>query len=422
MSETKLINKFPAGIVNVPPSKSQTHRAIICALLSYGETRLENIIFSRDIVATLNAAAALGGTWQRVGEDAIVIEGIGGTFQNYSAEPVVINCGESGSTLRFMLPIAAALGIPAIFTGEGRLMQRPLEPYEQVFAQHGVTLERTSNGVKISSRLTSGEYRIDGDVSSQFVSGLMFSLSLLDGDSVITSENKLESRAYVDMTIDTLEKFSVHIHNEDYKHFHIRGKQKYQQLIQSFAVEGDYSQAAFFLAAGALGADVECAGLLPDSLQGDKAILDILMFMGAEIVRIQCGTIKVYASELRAVDVDVSQIPDLAPPIAALMCLARGESRIHGAARLRLKESDRITAIAQALSALGADIHEQGDTLVINGKPSLPGGNADAYGDHRIAMMVALAAIRCKGEVTLTGWECVDKSYPSFWDDFEHMQ
>jgi len=270
---------------------------------------------------------------------------------------------------------------------------------------------------------------IDGGVSSQFVSGLLFALPLLNEDSSIVVDdgcraracsrrNQLESRPYVDMTIDTLAKFSVNVQNEDYIRFKVNGKQSYNPLNQTFMIEGDYSQAAFFLAAGALGADVACAGLSPDSLQGDRAILDILRQMGAEVTQTQCGALKVSASELHAVDVDVSQIPDLAPPIAALMCFAHGESRILGAARLRLKESDRITAIAQALSALGADIREHGDTLVINGKPSISGGNADACGDHRIAMMVALAAIRCKGKATLTGWQCVDKSYPSFWTDF----
>ncbi|MCL2617301.1 MAG: 3-phosphoshikimate 1-carboxyvinyltransferase [Defluviitaleaceae bacterium] len=412
----RVINKFPAGVVNIPPSKSQAHRAIICALLSCGGSRIENVELSRDIAATLRAVEALGASWKRVGH-TVEITGTWGAFPNGAAEPILINCGESGSTLRFLLPVAAALGVSATFVGEGRLMRRPLEPYEQVFAQNGAALQLSPDGVKISGKLAAGTYRLDGKVSSQFVSGLLLALPLLDGDSTIVIENELESRAYVDMTIDTCAKFSVSLKRDSYREFYIKGGQAYYPA--RIRVEGDYSQAAYFLAAGALGADVACAGLPPDSLQGDREILNILRRMGAEITQTAGGVLKARVGRLCAVDIDVSQIPDLAPPVAALMCLADGKSSIYGAARLRLKESDRLRAIAQTLGALGAGIIEVSGGLTIQGKPSLCGGQVGSHNDHRIAMMVAVAAVRCEGEVTLTGWQCVDKSYPGYWYDWE---
>ncbi|MCL2852929.1 MAG: 3-phosphoshikimate 1-carboxyvinyltransferase [Defluviitaleaceae bacterium] len=417
MNEIKAISKFPAGVVTVPPSKSQVHRAIICALLSCGKSQIENIAFSQDIMATLNAACALGADYRMVRDSVLEITGIGDKSALAGVPPVEIDCCESGSTLRFVLPIVAALGIQAVFTGDGRLMERPIGLYERVFAQNGAVLERASSGVSLTGRLNPGTYRLDGNISSQFVSGLLFALPLLDGDSEIIVENRLESASYVDMTIDICSKFAVCSQSEGYRKFYIPGRQTYRSA--EVYVEGDYSQAAYFLAAGALGADVACAGLPSDSLQGDRAILDILRKMGAEITCASSGEIKVYTAGLHAVEVDVSQTPDIAPPIAAAMCFAHGQSRILGAARLRFKESDRLRAIAAVLTDLGADIREQGDTLVINGKPSIRGGQTDSHADHRIAMMAALAALRCDCKVTLTGWQCVDKSYPQFWNDWE---
>ena len=413
----KIISHFPKGVVAVPPSKSQAHRVIICALLSRGESFIENISFSQDILATLNAAAVLGASWSKTGENAVKIDGIGGIPQVQSG--CIIPCGQSATTLRFLMPVAAALGLHVTFAGEGRLMLRPIDQYERCFAENGATIERVPDGISVKGKLCSGMYSLDGNVSSQFVSGLLLALPLLAGNSEITVHGQLESSAYVTMTADACLKFSVYSQTDGCGKYSIRGGQTY--LPTAFTIEGDYSQAAYFLAAGALGADVACAGLSPDSLQPDKAILTILRRMGATVTHIADGAIKAYAKELYATDVDVSQTPDIAPPISALMCFARGKSRITGATRLRLKESDRLRSITGALRSLGADIIEEGDTLVITGRPSISGGLTDAYGDHRIAMMAALASLKCETPVTLTGWETIDKSYPNFWQDWEQQ-
>jgi len=413
LDEVRVLSKFPRGIVNVPPSKSQAHRAIICAFLSRGRSLLGNISLSRDVAATLGGISAMGGAWRAQG-DCVAVEGIGGAGSVIHAR---VPCGESASTLRFLLPVAAALGITAEFRGEPGLLRRPVCQYEKLFARHGAQLEYFGGGVRVGGKLRPGVYALDGKVSSQFVSGLLMALPLLGGDSEIVVERGLESAAYVDMTRGVCARFGVTSRAQGYAAFAVPGGQQYRAAV--FSPEGDYSQAAYFLAAGALGADVACAGLPAESLQADRAIVDILRGMGAAVAALPGGVLQASAEGLHGAQVDVSQHPDIAPPIAALMCLARGTSRIVGAARLRLKESDRLGAVADALGGLGADIREVGDTLVIRGRPSLRGGAANARGDHRIAMMTALAAIKCEGAVRLTGWRCVDKSYPAFWRDWE---
>jgi 3-phosphoshikimate 1-carboxyvinyltransferase len=252
-------------------------------------------------------------------------------------------------------------------------------------------------------------------VSSQFVSGLLLALPLLDGDSELRLTTPLESRRYVDMTIDVMRRFGVRVESGD-SLYTISGGQRYRST--SYRVEADYSQAAFFLAASALGRDVEVSGLAPDSLQGDSAILRVLREMGAEILW-RDGTISVRAGRLCAVTVDAREIPDLVPPIAALCCFCEGASRVVNAGRLRLKESDRLQALSTELRKLGADIEESEESLSIRGAERLRGGVVDAWGDHRIAMSMAVAAIRCDGPVSLSGWRSVNKSYPGFWLDFE---
>ncbi len=398
-------------MVQVPPSKSMGHRAIICAALASGNGRtlIKSPGKSQDIDATIGAMEALGFRFQRAGDDISAVDQGGEVKQT-------VDCGESGSTLRFLLPIAAALGKAVTFTGRGRLMERPLDAYAEIFEKSGVNFTWEKGGVSVSGRLRSGGYSLAGDVSSQFVSGLLLALPMAMGDSEILLTTPLESRAYVDMTIDMMARFGVFVQQNE-RGYSIRGNQRYTP-VNSCEVEGDYSQAAFFLGAAALGWDVSCAGLDENSLQGDRAILKVLEEMGAKITR-KGGIISVSAQELKAVTVSAAQIPDLVPPIAALCCFCRGESKIVDAARLRIKESDRLSALARQLGALGADIQELPDGLVIRGKDMIRGGSADACNDHRIAMAVALASLRCNEKVNLTGWQSVKKSYPNFWADFE---
>lgn len=409
----KTITRFPSGVVTVPPSKSLSHRAVICAALARGQSRIENLGGSLDIEATVGCMTALGARFTR--EDGIlIVEGA----ERPESGGGLLNCGESGSTLRFLLPIAALSGSNTHFTGQGRLMERPMGPYTDAFAAHGASLAAENGGLTVQGPLTAGVYTLPGDVSSQFVSGLLFALPLLEGNSEIAMTSPLESASYVDLTLSCLRDFGIEIGNEGYKRFTVRGGQSYQP--RQYRVEGDYSQAAFFLVAAALGADVEVRGLREDSLQGDREILNIVQNAGAILRRTPNGGLKVDSpSGLKAQRVDVSTIPDLVPPLAVLLSLSEGVSEIVNAARLRFKECDRLAAVTRELNALGAKIEEREDSLLITGVPEFLGGPVHAWNDHRIAMMSAVAAIRCKEPVTIDDPDCVAKSYPRFWSDFE---
>lgn len=407
MQSAKIITAFPSGTIALPPSKSYSHRALICAFLAAltdgGISHIDNLGSSQDIAATRQGVHALGGCCQQ-SESAVSVTAGGPASTS-------VDCGESGSTLRFFIPIAAALREETRFTGRGKLMERPLGIYERLFA-----ITRQPGAVTVAGRLRSGVYELPGDISSQFVSGLLLALPLVGGGEVRLT-TPLESRHYVDMTVAVMARFGVAVEMPTANHYCIHSDQRYHSA--AYSIEADFSQAAFFLGAAALGRNLRCAGLNLESLQGDRQILSILGQMGATITQGDDGLLTVRADVLRAVDVDAREIPDLIPPVAALCCFCRGESHITGAARLRIKESDRLAALARELSALGADIVEGADSLTIRGAPTLPGGNADAWNDHRIAMAVAVAAIRCTGPVTLTGWQAIKKSYPHFWQDFE---
>jgi 3-phosphoshikimate 1-carboxyvinyltransferase len=448
-SAAKIISRFPKGEITPPPSKSLSHRAVICALLAgmnaadvlsspfrpltlnpssalAGGGCVENFARSDDVDATLAGMSALTGIETRLdGNTLRLSEHVGATAPgrpNITApDRPNIDCDESGSTLRFLLPIAAAVGRGAVFTGRGRLLHRPLEAYEKVFAEGGAIFERDDERVTVKGPLKSGSYSLPGDVSSQFVSGLLLALPLLDGGSEVRVSAPLESKQYVDMTIGVMAAFGVGVEADcdtgGELIYRVRGGQRYRPA--RFRVEADFSQAAFFLAAAALGADVRVAGLSPESAQGDKVILDALREAGASVIW-KDGVVSVSASKrLSAITFDARDAPDLVPPVAALCCFCDGVSRIVNAARLRLKESDRLRALTSELRKLGAEAEESGDSLSITGAERLKGGGADAWGDHRIAMAVAAAAIRCDNPVQLTGWGSVSKSYPNFWRDFE---
>jgi len=369
------------GAVEAISSKSDAHRLLIAAALADRPVHIEINTLSKDILATQQCLKALG-----------------------DPNPVP-DCGESGTTLRFLLPVAAALGVPATFIGQGRLPERPLGPLVQALQDHGCTLSDDRLPLTIGGKLQSGNYELAGNISSQFISGLLFALPLCAGDSEIALTTPLESAAYVGMTLRTLARFGVRI-DEIANGWSIPGGQVYTSTEDVIRAEGDWSNAAFFLAAGALGGSIQYTGLDPDSLQGDRAIADIL---------------RDYGAQRKPFSADVSQIPDMAPVLSVLGACAVGETRIYNAARLRLKESDRLLAICNMLTALGVDVTEGEDSLVIRGTGQIQGGTAQSAGDHRIAMAAAVAACAADGPVTILGAEAVEKSYPSFWEEYKRL-
>lgn len=404
------------GRLNIPASKSLCHRAVIAGCLSEGQSRLDNILFSDDIVATSENMEKLGAKIEKIGKDGLKVEG---SFP-INLKDVEMDCKESGSTLRFLIPISLVKSSKVTFTGRGKLVSRPLDPYYEIFDLQEINY-KTKEGnlpLKIDGKLQAGDFEVPGDISSQFISGLLFSLPLLEGDSKIKIKGELESKGYVDLTIDVLNSFGIEIENIDYEEFKIKGSQKYTP--RDYTVEGDFSQAAFWLVGGILGQEIKSRDLNPDSLQGDKTIVDLIKRMGGDI-SLEKGEFVTKESETHGITIDVSECPDIVPVLTVLAALSKGETRIVNAARLRIKESDRLKAISTELNKLGADVKEVGDSLVINGKETLKGGQVESWNDHRIAMALAIASIKCREEVVIRGSEAVNKSYPHFWEDFKTL-
>lgn len=383
--------------VKIIPSKSDAHRALICAALSQNPCEVICEAESKDITATRKCLDAL-----KEGREEMY-------------------CGESGSTLRFLLPVMGALGHKASFYPEGRLPQRPLSPLYEELTAHGCKLSpKGSVPFTIEGQLNGGTYHIPGNVSSQYISGLLFSLPILEKDSRIVVEGTLESKPYVEMTIKVLKDFGIEI-VETAEGYEIPGGQSYHGP-ESYQVEGDWSNGCFWLAAGALLACGICvSGLDAESLQGDKEIIEILKDFGAR-VDIEEEGIKVRRGKLTGIQVDVSQIPDMVPALAVVAAAAEGTTEIQNAGRLRIKESDRLHTVTQVLSDLGADIEELPEGLIIKGSGTLNGGKTESYNDHRIAMMAAIASIICEGKVFLQGADAVNKSYPGFFDEMKSLE
>ncbi|MCD7916902.1 MAG: 3-phosphoshikimate 1-carboxyvinyltransferase [Clostridiales bacterium] len=385
------------GTLTPPPSKSQAHRLIIAASLAQGVSHLTNLAASEDIQATLSCMAALGAGYDR---DSGEIRGVA----PHGAETLPrLDCGESGSTLRFLIPVALALTGGGQFFGRGRLLARPMGPYEALFQEKGIRYERSPDCITVEGTLPPGLYRLPGNVSSQFITGLLYALPLLEGDSELELTTGLESGGYVDMTLDALNRFGVTVQRTA-AGWYIPGGQRYTP--QDCAIEGDYSQAANFLVANSLGASIRLDGLNPNSTQGDRIILDYVRRL----------------EEPGEVTLDVSQCPDLVPPLALRAALRDGEvTHIVGAARLRMKESDRLDTVTIELNNLGGHVTQGPDSLTILGRSYLYGGVTDSHNDHRIAMMLGVAATRCLDAVTVCGAECVAKSYPNFWEDYKKL-
>ena len=401
-----------SGRVKIPASKSQAHRLLICAALGQGETVIACDGLSADITATMACLNALGADIRQTEDGRLRVRPI----EQVPAGLCHLYCGESGSTLRFLLPVCGALGADAVFHMEGRLPQRPLAPLDTELTSHGMALRQENDLLYCSGQLQSGDYELPGNVSSQYISGLLLALPLTEGDSRLNVTGSIESEAYITMTEDALALSGIRLGKADWC-YHIPGSQR-GKLPEALQVEGDFSNAAFFLCMGALSdAGLIIDGLNPASHQGDRAVLDILRAFGAQVEQ-RDGSFAVRKGQLQGITINAKPIPDLIPVLSVVAALAQGETKIINAGRLRLKESDRLRSTTALLTALGADIQELAEGLVIHGKESLSGGSVDSCGDHRIAMAAATAACGCTGEILLSGSQAVSKSYPRFWEDF----
>ncbi len=389
------------GTVSAPPSKSVAHRLLICAALAEGTSTVSGLQISKDIEATIQALKALGAEISVSGDTAEVT----GISVSTLVKKAVVNCNESGSTLRFIIPIAAALGVNAEFLGQGKLPERPITPYLSELTKNGITFDYNNTmPFSISGKLKSGKFVVDGGISSQFITGLLFALPLLDGNSEIVLTSTLQSKPYVDITIGCLNQFGIEI-SEISDRYLIKGNQRFNP--SKSVVEGDYSQAAFYFVANVIGNNIDISNLNSNSLQGDKKILEI-------IDKVRYNDKK----QLNSFSVDASDIPDIVPILTVLASFCEGTSEITNVARLRIKESDRLEAISSCINKIGGNVITEADRLIITGVKSFTGGTVDSFNDHRIAMSMAIAATKCDKPLTITNAGCVEKSYPNFFSDY----
>ena len=389
-----------SGQIKIPPSKSISHRALICAALSKGETEITDLLGCEDIDATCDALSALGAEF-RTENGITIVKGI----ENPPAK-AEINCRESGSTLRFLIPVAAALGVEATFTGYGKLPTRPITPYIDEFKKHGVEFISDTMPYHIKGKLTAGAFSVPGDISSQFITGLLFALPLIEGSSTIILTSPLQSKPYADITVQCMKSFGIET-LEFNGNYSVKGIQEYSPC--KYNVEIDYSQAAFFAVANQIGSNIELQGINRNSVQGDRAVFDIIDNM------IKIG------ENYSGFDIDATDIPDLVPILTVLAAFADGTSNIRGCKRLRIKESDRLESISTVLNSLGANVTIVNDELEIVGVKTLTGGICSSFNDHRIAMSLAIASQKCTDTLTIQDAECVAKSYPTFFEDFRSL-
>ena len=401
-----------SGTVEIPPSKSYLHRAIICGTLSGTPSKISPVIYSDDIMATINAMKCLGADID-VLENSIKINRF-----TPSKNSVEINCLDSGSTLRFLIPLVAALGIQTTFLLGKSLANRPILPYLESLSKHGLKFAyKEKSELTVSGKLNPGKFFIPGKISSQFISGLMMALPILQSDSEIILTSDLESYSYVNITMEVMKKFGIGVAKIN-QGYYISCLQKYISL--DFFVEGDWSQAAFFLVAGAVGGNIVVKNLKINSLQGDKAIVEILYKMGAKI-RCFESFIEVCGGDLKGIIIDAKNIPDLVPIICVAAACAEGTTKIHNVKRLKFKECDRLNAICQELGKLGVDIREEENCITINGRNNLHSGCVWSHEDHRILMSLAIISTRNLGVTEIIDANCVKKSYPNFFEIFKQL-
>ena len=408
------IRPAPGGIggaIAAPPSKSMAHRAVLCAALAVGRSHITHLEFSKDISATLSAAAQLCAAVDTGADDATV-QGLG----HFLPLTAPVDCCESGSTLRFLIPIASLTGQPVTFTGRGRLMERPQSVYETLYREQNLRFEQSPAGLTVEGALTPGDYRLAGNVSSQFISGLLFALPLLAGDSTLHLIPPVESRSYIEMTRAAQAAFGVTSHWLDDTTLCIPGGQQYHP--RDYIVEGDYSQAAFLAVLGAVKGGITLTGLAAETLQGDAAILDILRRCGAKFTRTEAGLVFEQAP-LHGVDIDLADCPDLGPVLMVLGLLCEGTTVIRNAERLRIKESDRIAAMEAELRACGGVLSSEGGTITVQGcKPRLhaPEAPLSGHNDHRVVMSLTVLALAADIPLAINEAEAVQKSWPHFFD------
>lgn len=420
MADLKIYPSKLKGEVKIPPSKSMAHRAIICAALSDGLCIIENIDYSDDIIATIDAMNSLGAKIVKH-KDYIEVIGAYGSDEK-PQETRIIDCNESGSTLRFLVPISLLFKGSSKFIGRGNLGKRPLTTYYNIFERQGIeySYEEDNLNLVINGELKPGTFEVEGNVSSQFITGLLFTLPLLKEDSKIIITTEMESKGYIDLTLRAMSDFGVEIINNNYREFIIKGNQKYN--ARNYRVEGDYSQAAFFLCADSLGNDVLCKDLDLNSLQGDKEVIDILERMNVIFNANDIGVKGTTNGELASTVIDGSQCPDIIPVLTSVAALTKGTTEIINAGRLRIKECDRLAAVTSELNKLGAKIIEKEDGLVVTGVEKLQGGvEVWSHKDHRIAMTLAIASTRCEEPIVIKDYECIAKSYPKFFEDFKAL-
>ena len=399
------------GTVSAPPSKSMAHRAVLCSALAKGTSHIENLEFSKDISATLAAAGQLCARVESGPADALV-EGLG------HFRPVFgpVDCCESGSTLRFLIPLASLTGQSITFVGRGRLMERPQSVYETLYREQNLHFEQANGQLTVAGSLRSGEYTLTGNVSSQFISGLLFALPLLAGDSTLHLIPPVESRSYIEMTRAAQAAFGVTSHWLDDTTLCIPGGQQYHP--RDYIVEGDYSQAAFLAVLGAVKGGITLTGLAAETLQGDAAILDILRRCGAKFTQTEAGLVFEQAP-LHGVDIDLADCPDLGPVLMVLGLLCEGTTVIRNAERLRIKESDRIAAMEAELRACGGVLSSEGGTITVQGcKPRLhaPEAPLSGHNDHRVVMSLTVLALAADIPLAINEAEAVQKSWPHFFD------
>ena len=399
------------GTVSAPPSKSMAHRAVLCSALAKGTSHIENLEFSKDISATLAAAGQLCARVES-GPADVLVEGLG------HFRPVFgpVDCCESGSTLRFLIPIASLTGQSVTFVGRGRLMERPQSVYETLYHEQSLRFEPSPAGLTVEGALKSGEYELAGNVSSQFISGLLFALPLLAGDSTLHLIPPVESRSYIEMTQAAQRRFGVESRWQDENTLFLPGGQQYAPC--DYTVEGDYSQAAFPAVLGAVQGGVTLKGLSADTLQGDAAILGILRRCGAELSVTDEG-IRLGKALLRGTDIDLADCPDLGPVLMVLGLFCEGTTTIRNAERLRIKESDRIAAMEAELRACGGVLESEGGTITIHGcagKLHAPAAPLHGHNDHRVVMSLTVLALAAGLPLSIDDAEAVQKSWPHFFE------
>jgi 3-phosphoshikimate 1-carboxyvinyltransferase len=411
------------GGIRIPPSKSLSHRALMGAALAEGTSRISNLILSEDILATIEAMRQMGAEIQLEEQDGRYVAVVTGATKpggQERRERMDYDCKESGSTIRFIIPLALLFAKEASYTGSGKLVERPQSVYTELFDQKGIDYTYPNKRLPLTVRgeLQPGTYRLRGNVSSQFITGLLYTLPLLEGDSVLELSTELESKGYVNLTLDMLSYFGINIEQRE-SSFVIPGNQTYK--ARDYAVEGDYSQSIFFFLAGLLGGEVTIEGLAEKSSQGDAVVMQLLQQMKADVRLDQNGTIQVMKSRPKGIDADCNEFPDLVPALAVLLAFAEGESHLTNLGRLKIKESDRLEAVYQNLKSLGASVERGEDDLTIVGKECLVGASVSGWNDHRMVMSMAMAVLGCEGTLTVSDPDSVRKSYPDFWKDYQAL-